>query len=79
MRKLIVKKQFPPTRLMRYCCEELKEINGQYRVVVTGVRWAESRNRKQNQGKVTIFSKEAGEVAEETGANFTQTMRGGWY
>lgn len=77
MRKLIVKKQFPPTRLIRYCCEDLKEPGGVGRVVVTGVRWAESRNRKQNQGIATIFSGEARKVAEEQGANFTGTVRGG--
>lgn len=79
MRKLIVKKKFPPTRLLRYCCQDLKEINGQYRVVVTGVRWAESKSRKDNQGRVTIFSGKAGKVAEEVGANFSETTRGGWY
>lgn len=26
MRELIVKKQMPPTRLMRYCCQHLKEL-----------------------------------------------------
>lgn len=77
MRKLIVKKKFPPTRLLRYCCQDLKEINGQYRVVVTGVRWAESKSRKDNQGRVTIFSGKAGKVAEEVGANFSETTRGG--
>ena len=77
MRKLIVAKQFPPTRMMRYCCEDLKEINGVGRCVVTGVRWAESRNRKQNQGPVTMFSRETAKIAEEQGANFTSTVRGG--
>ena len=78
MRKLIVHKQFPPTRLQRYCCEALKETNGEGRKVVTGVRWAESRNRKDNQGLVTIFfDKDVMRVAEEQGANFTKTVRGG--
>ena len=35
MRQLIVHKQFPPTRLARYCCEALKEAHGEGRVVVT--------------------------------------------
>jgi len=35
----------PPTRLMRYCCEEFKERGGDGRLVVTGIRWAESTNR----------------------------------
>ncbi len=43
---LIVKKKMPPTRLVRYCCSELKERNGNDRVIVTGVRREESRNRE---------------------------------
>lgn len=78
MRKLIIKKMFPPTRHMRYCCEYLKETHGDGRVTMTGVRWAESGNRKQNQGVVTLFDgKEAAKAAEVYGANFTQTIRGG--
>ena len=77
MRELIVKKQFPPTRMMRYCCEELKEVAGEGRVVVTGVRSAESRNRKQNQGMVTMPNKKTAKVAKENNANFSLTVRGG--
>lgn len=43
---LIVKKHFPPTRMVRYCCSELKEYGGKGRFTVTGVRWAESAKRK---------------------------------
>lgn len=46
MWKLIVQKKSPPTRLIRYCCEELKEQAGRDRHVMTGVRWAESVKRK---------------------------------
>ena len=46
MWSLIIKKQFPPTRRIRYCCSELKEHGGGGRFVVTGVRWAESEKRK---------------------------------
>ena len=42
---LIVKKKMPPTRLVRYCCSELKERGGHDRMVVTGVRRAESLKR----------------------------------
>lgn len=79
MRKLIIKKQFPPTRIQRYCCECLKETNGVGRIVITGVRWAESRNRKDNQGIVTFTepNKAVREMAESTGANLAQTRRGG--
>lgn len=44
--QLIIKKHIPPTRLMRYCCSELKERGGKGRFLVTGVRWAESNARK---------------------------------
>lgn len=47
MWQLIEKNKMPPTRLARYCCSELKEKGGKGRVKVTGVRWAESINRKQ--------------------------------
>ena len=54
MWKLIPEKYLPPTRIARYCCQELKETNGDGRVTVTGVRWAESTNRKKNRGLVNI-------------------------
>lgn len=54
MWNLIPKKGFPPTRLMRYCCQELKECGGYGRIVVTGVRWAESSRRKNTRGAVEI-------------------------
>ena len=54
MRKLIVKKLMPPTRIARYCCQVLKEGGGKGRIVVTGVRWAESPARKANHGIVSM-------------------------
>lgn len=50
MWNLIPEKKMPPTRLVRYCCEFLKETQGQDRIVVTGVRKAESVNRAKNRG-----------------------------
>lgn len=47
MFRLIEKKHCPPTRVIRYCCAELKERGGAGRFVVTGVRWAESNKRRQ--------------------------------
>lgn len=79
MRQLIIRKGTPPSRIMRYCCEKLKESSGVGCVTVTGVRWAESQNRKQNQGLITIFDGKAGSrAATEQGVNFTQTARGGY-
>jgi phosphoadenosine phosphosulfate reductase len=47
MWQLIIKKRMPPTRVVRYCCEYLKEGGGQGRRVVTGIRWAESYGRSK--------------------------------
>lgn len=46
MWSLIVDKQMPPTRIMRYCCQELKEANTPNRFIATGVRASESSGRK---------------------------------
>lgn len=47
---LIPRKLMPPTRLVRYCCEVLKENAGRDRWIITGVRWAESVRRKTTRG-----------------------------
>jgi phosphoadenosine phosphosulfate reductase len=52
---LIVKKMMPPTRLVRYCCEYLKERGGKGRVVVTGIRWAESNRRSKRKMNEACF------------------------
>lgn len=54
MWSLIPQNRTPPTQLMRYCCRFLKEDGGDGRATVTGVRWAESTNRRKNQGRVTL-------------------------
>lgn len=46
----------PPTRTNRYCCQALKESSGKGRIVVTGVRWAESHNRKALHGIADIHT-----------------------
>lgn len=46
MFQMIVDHGTPPTRIIRYCCSELKELHGSGRVVVLGVRWAESARRR---------------------------------
>lgn len=50
MWKLIPRKLMPPTRVVRYCCAELKEGGGKGRFIATGVRWAESTARRKNRG-----------------------------
>jgi phosphoadenosine phosphosulfate reductase len=47
MWQLIEEKGTPPTRHSRYCCQELKENGGENRVVITGVRHAESHKRSK--------------------------------
>lgn len=46
--ELMPKKLMPPTRRVRYCCEVLKEHGGEGRIVITGVRHAESTKRANN-------------------------------
>lgn len=50
MWNLIPRKLMPPTRVVRYCCAELKEGGGKGRFIATGVRWAESAARRKNRG-----------------------------
>ena len=58
MWSLIADHTLPPTRKVRYCCASLKEPGGGGRIVVTGVRWAESINRKQTHGVVGFRGKQ---------------------
>lgn len=51
----LIKKRGLPLRNRRFCCAELKESQTNGRVAITGVRWAESINRKMNQGNVTLI------------------------
>ena len=57
MWNLIPRKQMPPTRLARYCCEHFKESSGKGRITVTGVRWAESFKRATGHGVVDFYGK----------------------
>lgn len=79
MWRLIVDHKYPPTRLARYCCEELKERGGQGRMKVTGVRAAESRARRDTGALAKILGKEktVQRAAEETGADYRVSPKGG--
>lgn len=57
MWSLIADHTIPPTRQARYCCQSLKEVGGGGRVVVSGVRWAESNNRRASHGVADIQTK----------------------
>lgn len=78
MWNLIPRKQMPPTRLARYCCEYFKESSGKGRITVTGVRWAESRNRTENQGVAVFFGKQkqTEKRAIEIGAEYKVNKKG---
>lgn len=58
MWNLIPKEKIPPSRIARYCCEELKERHGVGRITVTGVRWAESQRRKKLHGVANVVTRE---------------------
>ncbi len=79
MWSLIVKKGLPPTRLMRYCCSELKEKGGKGRMKITGVRAAESVNRAKNAGMIKIIGKPktVQKMAENLGADYEINQAGG--
>lgn len=79
MWNLILKKGIPPTRLIRYCCSELKEQGGKHRVKITGVRWSESINRAESSDLVKIIGKPktVQKFADEIGAEYIVTKQGG--
>lgn len=80
MWQLIPKKLMPPTRLARYCCQVLKErpTQGQ-RILVTGVRWAESARRAESADVVKILNKPktTQRLAEELNADYRVTRQQG--
>ena len=43
----IRRKRMPPRRTARFCCEKLKESGGPGRIIITGIRWAESTRRSK--------------------------------
>lgn len=57
MWQLIEKKLMPPTRLVRYCCSDLKERGGTGRMKITGVRWEESKNRTESTDVLNVIGK----------------------
>lgn len=82
MWNLIPIKRMPPTQIMRYCCKDLKESGGDGRMTITGVRWAESSNRRANQGHVTVYKgdkKGTRQITSELveSGNFAPTNKGG--
>lgn len=54
MWNLIPRRKMPPTRLVRYCCEFLKETGGEGRDKITGVRWSESNRRRNSRAGMEV-------------------------
>ncbi len=79
MWQLIAEKGMPPTRLIRYCCEKLKEHGGKGRLKITGVRRAESTSRNANGGFVKIIGKPktTQRKAEEMDVDYEINSKGG--
>ena len=79
MWNLIPRKKIPPTRIMRWCCTELKEWDGKGKLKITGIRWAESVRRRDNGDVVKILGKEktTQRQLEELGLNYVVTPQGG--
>lgn len=67
MWNLIPMKLMPPSRLVRYCCSELKETGCSNRMIATGIRWDESNSRKGRESYEVIASskKKAIRVSDE--------------
>lgn len=62
MWSLIPQKKMPPSRLMRYCCQVLKETGCANRFIATGVRWDESNARSNRAAYETIGKTKANKV-----------------
>lgn len=55
MWNLIPRKTMPPTRIVRYCCDYLKEhLGAPGSIKITGVRWAESPRRKATRAGLEV-------------------------
>ncbi len=46
MRQVCMPHWSPPTHVARFCCQAFKEVHGDGRIILQGVRWAESEKRK---------------------------------
>lgn len=57
MWSLIPLEKYPPTRLARYCCKYCKETSVPNRLITTGVRWAESVQRRKNRDVFEVRGK----------------------
>lgn len=79
MERLIIKNKLPPTRLMRYCCSVFKEQGGKGKIVITGVRKAESVSRSESAELVRVIGKPktTQKEAKESGVDYRITKSRG--
>lgn len=79
MWRLIAENTMPPTMIVRYCCEKLKERGGKGRLKITGVRKAESSRRAERSDLVNIIGKPTTtqKLAAEIGADFRVNKQNG--
>lgn len=72
--KMIEDKGMPPTRLIRYCCVNLKEVRVKDVVLITGVRWQESVRRKKQRG-IIEYAKDKNKKREVIKTDNTEDRR----
>jgi phosphoadenosine phosphosulfate reductase len=72
--KMIEEKGMPPTRLIRYCCVNLKEVRVNDVVLITGVRWQESIRRKNQRG-IIEYSRDKNKIREVIKTDNTEERR----
>lgn len=53
MTRVANKPGLPPTRTMRWCCQEYKEMGGKGKTKIIGVRWEESNARRRRWSSVS--------------------------
>lgn len=75
MWNLIPRKLMPPTRVVRYCCQYLKECVGKNRINLTGVRWAESSRRKKGWRVLNFKGKRAQKMADKLEVPYEETYK----
>ena len=59
---MLIRENGAPLQQRRFCCQELKERGGDGRIVITGVRWAESTRRTLHQGAVVVQGRAADDL-----------------
>lgn len=74
MWNLIPRKLMPPTRLVRYCCAELKESSRKRRWIATGVRWAEAQKHESKRLMLMNDNDESRMIVEKCQLKGTRTI-----